>query len=121
MIRPTLIDLNSVDLKYYLLMISSDKCNGRFNVSSPKICVAREIKDINVKVFSMITNQNEAKTMTKYISSDYKFKFNGTTSNSNQEWNNKVCQCECKKYCKLEKKRTIVAIIAHVLLRIAST
>ena len=121
MIRPTFIDLNSVELKYYLLMISSDKCNGRFNVSSRKICVAREIKDINVKVFSMITNQSEAKTMTKYISSDYKFKFNGTTFNSNQEWNSKVCQCECKKYCKLEKKRTIVAIIAHVLLRIAST
>ena len=69
MIRPTLVDLNSVELKYYLLRISSDKCNGRCNVSSPKICVAREIKDINVKVFNMITNQNEAKTMIKRISS----------------------------------------------------
>ena len=39
MVRPTLIDLNPVKLKYYLFMISLDKCNGRYNVLLPKICV----------------------------------------------------------------------------------
>ena len=33
----------------------------------------------------MITNKNEAKTMTKHISCD------------------KTCQCECKNYCKCRK------------------
>ena len=36
MIRLTLIDLNPVELKYYPLMISLDKCSGCCNVLSPK-------------------------------------------------------------------------------------
>ena len=34
MIRPTLIDLNPVELKYYPFMISSGKCRGSFNILS---------------------------------------------------------------------------------------
>ena len=36
--------------------------------------------------------------MTKHISCDCKCKFNGTTCSSNQKWNRKTCQCECKNY-----------------------
>ena len=54
MIKPTLIDLNPIDFKYYPFMISLDKTNGSSNVLSQKICVPKESKDINVKVFNMI-------------------------------------------------------------------
>ena len=81
-------------------MISLCKCTGSCNVLSPKICVPTETKNINVKVFNTITNKNEAKAMTEHISCDCKCKFNSTTCNSNQKWNNKTCQCECKNYCK---------------------
>ena len=64
MIRPTLIDLNPVKLKYYPFMISSDKCNGSCNVLSRKICVLKKGKDTNVKIFNMITDKNDAKRMT---------------------------------------------------------
>ena len=84
MIRPTLIDLNPVELKYYPFMISLNKCTGSCNVLSPKICVPKETKDINVKAFNMITNKNEAKAMTEYISCDCKYKFNSTICHSNQ-------------------------------------
>ena len=47
----------------------------------------------NVEAFNMITNKNEAKGMTKHISSDRKCKFNSTTCNLNKKWNNKTCQC----------------------------
>ena len=40
-LRPTLIDLSPVEIKYYPFMISSDKCNGSCNVLSPKICVSK--------------------------------------------------------------------------------
>ena len=40
MVRPILTDLNSVEVKYYLFMISLDKCTGSCNVLSLKICVA---------------------------------------------------------------------------------
>ena len=83
MVRPTLVDLNPVELKYYPFMISLDKCIGSCNALSPKICVPKETKYINIKALKMITNKNEAKTMTKHILCDCKCKFNSTTCNSN--------------------------------------
>ena len=66
-------------------------------LNTKNMCSEKEkTKDKNVKTFNMITNKNEAKTMTKYISCNCKYKFNSTTCNSNQKWNYKSCQCECK-------------------------
>ena len=67
-----------------------DKYTGSCNVLSPKVCVPKETKDINIKAFNMITNKNEAKAMTKHISCDSKCKFNSTTWHSNQKWNIKM-------------------------------
>ena len=103
MVRPTPIDLNPIELKYYPFMISLDKCNGSCNVLSPKIYVPKETKDINMKIVNMIKNKNEAKAMTKHISCDCKCKFNSTMCNSNQKWNNETCQCGCKNYRKCKK------------------
>ena len=36
--------------------------------------------------------------MTEHISCDCKCKFNCAICNSNQKWNNKTCQSECKNY-----------------------
>ena len=63
----------------------------------------KETKGIYVKAFNIITNKNEAKPMRKHISGDCKCKFNSTTCNSNQKWNNKTCQCECENYRKCKK------------------
>ena len=103
MVRSTLIDLNPVEIKYYPFMISLDKYAGSCNALSPKVCAPKETKDINVKLFNMITNKNEAKTMAKHISCDCKCKSNSTTCNFNQKLNNKTCQCECKN-CRTCKK-----------------
>ena len=48
-VRPTLIDINAVELKYYLFMISLYKCTGRCNVLSPKICSKRKKKTLMLK------------------------------------------------------------------------
>ena len=103
MVRPTLNDMNPVECKYYPFMISLNKCTGSCKVLSPKICVPKEAKDINVKIFNMIANKNKAKVMTEHISCDCKCKFNSTICNSNQKWNNKTCQCEYKNFCKCKK------------------
>ena len=61
--RPTLIDLNSIKLNYYPFMISLDDRTGSYKVIddlSSKICLHSKIKDINVKVFNMITRTNDA-------------------------------------------------------------
>ena len=82
MIKSTLIDLNLDELDYYPFMISLDNCSGGCNFAndlSTKICILNKTKDINVKLFKMLTNKDEAKTMTKHISCDSKCRFNGAT------------------------------------------
>ena len=54
MIKPTLINLNLIDLKYYLFKIILDKSTGSWCVLSLKICVPKEIIGINVKAFNVI-------------------------------------------------------------------
>ena len=101
MITPTLIDLNPVKLNYYPFMTSLDKCNGTCNAVDDlytKICVPNKTKGINVQESNMITRINEAKKLLKHVSCDCKCKFNRTTFNSNQKWNNGKRQCEYKKY-----------------------
>ena len=60
MVRPTLIDLNPVELKDYPFMISVDKCSGSCNVLSlivgvPKTKKKQKTKD--AKLVNMITNE----------------------------------------------------------------
>ena len=83
MVRPTLIDFNPVEVRYYPFMISLDKCTGSCTVVSPKICVLKEAKDVNIKAFNATAKKIEAKTMRKHISCNCKCKLNSTTCNSN--------------------------------------
>ena len=64
MVKPTLIDLNPVELKYYPFIISLDKCTENCNILSPKLYLPKETKDINIETFNMLTNKNETKTIT---------------------------------------------------------
>ena len=57
MVRPILIDMNPNELKYYLIVISFNKCTRICNVLSPKISFRKETKGI------MIKNKDEAKAM----------------------------------------------------------
>ena len=86
MARPTVIDLNPVELNYYLIIIRLDKCNGTCNNVdglSTEICVRSETKHVTVKVFNIIQRVYEAKTLVKHALCDFKFRFSSTTYSSN--------------------------------------
>ena len=57
MVRPTLVDMNSVELKYYPFMITLNKCTESCNVLSPNTWIPKEKKKICVKAFNMITHK----------------------------------------------------------------
>ena len=99
MVRPTVTDMNPVELQYYPFMISLNKCTGNCNVLCPKICVPKETEDTSIKAFNMITNKDQVNAMIEHISCDCKYKFNSTTCNLKQKWNDKTCQNyrKCKK------------------------
>ena len=109
MVRPTLTNMYPVEIRYYPLMISLNKCAGSSNVLFPEICFLKATKDINVKAFNMTTNKNEAKAMTEHISCVCKCIFNRIISktiiikNNNQKLNNTTSQCKCRNYRKYKK------------------
>ena len=97
MVRPSLINLNHVELKYYPFMISIDKYSRSCNAWYAKISVLKQAKDVNIKAFNIIANKNEAKAMENI----FHMIVNAVSLKqyvSGDKWNNKTCQCECKKY-----------------------
>ena len=73
---------------------------------------------MDVNVFNLITNINEAKTVVKHASCDCKCKFNSTSCNSNQ--NGIVINAYANVKVIVHAKKIIDGILAHVFVRAAS-
>ena len=92
-------------------MISLNKCTES-NVSSPKIFVPKEAKDINVKAFNMITNKSEAFHVIVNENSIVRHVIqikNGIIKHVNM--NAKII---------ISAKKIVVGIVAHAVVRIAN-
>ena len=98
MIQPTLINLYlseySQEFHYYPFAVKLDRyvrsCNT-LNDLSDKLYASSKTKDLNLSVFNIITGINESKSLTKNISCECKWKFDGRKCNSYQWWNNDRC------------------------------
>ena len=76
-IRPKIININSNNPIFYPFIIKINKCSGNCNnINNPysKVCVRDVIKELNVKVFNLMSRANE----TRFI-----------------KWYEK-CKCECR-------------------------
>ena len=122
MIQPTHINLHpneySQEFHYYPSEVKLDRCVGSCNTRndlSNKVCIENKTENLNLSVFNMITGTNESKTLTKHISCECKFKFDGTKCNSNQWWNNDECRFECTKHhiC----VNDFLGILLHVIMK----
>ena len=120
MIRSTFIGLNPVELNYYPFIVNPDKCYGSCNDPdlSTKICVPSKTKDINIKLFNMITKINEDKTLIKHISCDWKSKLPSTTCNEIKNGMMKHINVSVKII--VRAKKIIVGILVHVFVRTVS-
>ena len=47
---------------------------------------SKKTEDLNLRVFNMITWINESKTLTRHMSCECTYKFDGRKYNSNQKW-----------------------------------
>ena len=75
--RPKIINVNGDETVVFLFSIETSKCSGNCNnINYPyaKICVPDVVKNLNVKVFNLMSRTNE----TRFI-----------------EWH-ETCKCECK-------------------------
>ena len=62
--RPEIINVNNNNPIFYPFSIKTSKCTGNCNNINdpyPKICVPDVVKDLNVKVFNLMSRTNETK------------------------------------------------------------
>ena len=62
--RPEIINVNSNNPVFYPFNIKTSKCSGNWNnINDPyaKICVPDVIKDLNIKVYNLMSRNNEAR------------------------------------------------------------
>ena len=63
-VRPEIVNVNSDEAVFYPFSIKTSKCSGSCNnVNDPhaKMCVPNVIKNINVKVFNLMSRTNETR------------------------------------------------------------
>ena len=61
-VRPKIVDINSNSPTFYPFSIKVNKCSGNCNnINDPyaKICVPDIVKDLNVRVFNLMSRTNE--------------------------------------------------------------
>ena len=97
--RPEIINVNSNNPILYPFNIKTSTCSvncNNINDLYAKICVPDAIKDLNVKVFNLMSRTNETKHM-KWLEMCKRIcRLDAVVCNNKQHWNKNKCRCECK-------------------------
>ena len=97
--RPQIVNVNSNDPVFFPFNTKASKCRGSGNnINDPyaKICVPDVIKNLNVKVFNLMSRTNETGQIEWHEKYKCKCRLDGSICNNKQRWNNDKCRCECK-------------------------
>ena len=97
--RPGIINVNINEPVFYPFNIKTSKCSGsRNNINDPyaKICVPGVVKDLNIKVFNLMSRTNETRHIKWHETCKCKCRLDASVCNNKQCWNNDKCRCECK-------------------------
>ena len=99
MTRPKIIQANANEPLFYPLSIKINKWGGDCNtINDPmaKLCVPGIDKDMNIKVFNMLSRINETRKIVWHETCKCICRLTSAICNDKQEWNKNKCSCECK-------------------------
>ena len=97
-VRPKIVDMNSNNPMCYPFSINVNKYSGNCNnINDPyaKIFVPVIIKDLDVRVFNLMSRTNETRHKW-YETCKCICRLDKIICNSKQRWNEDKCRCECK-------------------------
>ena len=86
-LRPEFINVNSNEPVFYPFSIKTIKCSGSCNnINDPyaKICVPDAIKDLNVKVFNLMSRTNETRHIKWHETCKCKCRLDASVCNNKQ-------------------------------------
>ena len=92
--RPEIINVNSNNPIFYPFSIKTSKCSGSCNnINDPyaKICVPDVVKDLNVKVFNLMSRTNETKNIKWHETCKCECRLDSIVCNDKQLWNKDKC------------------------------
>ena len=98
-IRPEIVNVNNDEPVFYPFSIKTSKYSGSCNnINDPyaKMCVLDVIKNINVKVFNLMSRTNEMRQIKWLEACKCYYRLGASVCNNKQRWNNDKCSCECK-------------------------
>ena len=91
-IRSEIFNVSNNEYLFYPYFIL---CN-RINDPYAKLCVANNIKNMNVKVFNLVSRTNETRHIKRHKTCICKCRLDASVCNNKQRWNENKCRCECK-------------------------
>ena len=93
-VRPEIINLNSNEPLFYPFSIKTSKCSGSCNnINDPnaKMCVPDAVKDLNVKVFNLMSRSNETRHIKWHETCKCECRLDVSVCNNKQRWNDDKC------------------------------
>ena len=99
-VRPKTIYINSNNPIFYPFSVKISRCCGNCNkINDPyaRICVPETVKNLNVKVFNLMSRTNETRSIEWHETCKCICRLNEIICNNKQRWNKDKCRCECKK------------------------
>ena len=99
-VRPKTVNVSSNNPIFYPFSVKINTCSGNCNsINDPyaKICVLDVVKNLNVKVFNLMSRSNdESRSIKSHETCKCICRLNKTIFNNKQRWNKDQCRCECK-------------------------
>ena len=99
-VRPEIVNVNSNESAFYPFSVKTSKYSGSCNnINDPyaKQCFSDVAKNINIKVFSLMSRSNETRHLKWYKTSKCKCRLDASVCNSKKRWNKDKCRFEWKK------------------------
>ena len=129
-IRPKIINVNSDKPSFYPYSVQMKKFRGSCNnINDPfaKLCIPDVLKNINLKIFDLMSRTNETRYTECHETCNCKCRLDASVCNNGQRlnnnkyrceykelivkricdkgfiWNPIICNCECDKSCDVEE------------------
>ena len=99
-VRPQIVNVNGDDSVFFsFFSIKTSNCSASCkNTNNPlaKLCLPDVVKNLNFKVFNLVSGINETRRMEWHKTCKCKCRFNSSACNNKQRWNDDKYRCECK-------------------------